>query len=126
MEFSRLSLRNYRRLQNVDLALRPLNVLIGANGSGKTSILEVMELIAAPAQGKLHDTISARGGLASLLTCDAGPELKFQLFGKSENELPLEYSLTLRASGLGYEISREGLVQYLNTPEGPFSTRGFG
>ena len=123
IEFTRLSIRNYRRLHHVDLELRPLNVLIGANGSGKTSILEVMELLAGSAQGKLHDTISADGGLNSLLTHNSSPEMKFQVFGLAQKELPMEYSLTLRTSGLGYEISRESLVQYIQmpNPQEPYS-----
>ena len=39
--FSRLSVSGYRRLKAVDIPLRPLNVLIGANGVGKSSFLDV-------------------------------------------------------------------------------------
>ena len=34
-------MQGFKRLIDVDLELRPLNVLIGANGKRKTSLLEV-------------------------------------------------------------------------------------
>lgn len=117
IEFSELNIRNYRRLRDVRLELRPLNVIIGANGSGKTSVLEVMELLAASAKGKLQETLTAWGGLNSLLTCDADPELSFGLVRPWQNEVPLDYSLGLVSSGLGYEISKEALVQFQRGPE---------
>ena len=46
MGFSRLSLTNIRNLQAADLrGLRGVNVLFGANGSGKTSVLEGIYLL---------------------------------------------------------------------------------
>ena len=42
--FSDLSIQGYRRLHDVQLPLRPLSVMIGANGTGKTSVLDVLSL----------------------------------------------------------------------------------
>ena len=121
IEFSELIIKNYRRLRHIDMELRPFNVLIGGNGSGKTSLLEVMEQLASSAQGNLHDTLSAGGGLNSLLTYDSGSEMEFHVLRPIDAEVPLEYSLTLRTSGMGYEIARESLVQYHRGPStGPF------
>ena len=44
--FERIHIQGFRRLFDVDIKLNPLNVLIGANGSGKTSILDVFSLLA--------------------------------------------------------------------------------
>ena len=43
---------------DVDLKLNALNVVIGANGSGKTSLLDVFSLLAASASGKLKEKMS--------------------------------------------------------------------
>ena len=60
--------RGFRRLHDVDFKLKPLNVLIGANGCGKTSLLDVFTLLAASASGTLAKTISDFGGIDSNLT----------------------------------------------------------
>ena len=60
--FSRLRTQGYRRLRDLDLPLGSFNVLIGANGVGKSSVLEVMSLLAASASGKLQETVSSSGG----------------------------------------------------------------
>jgi AAA15 family ATPase/GTPase len=36
--------------------LKPLSVMIGANGTGKTSVLDVLSLLASSAQGKLNSS----------------------------------------------------------------------
>ena len=65
--FERIHINGFRRLADVDLELKPLNVVIGANGSGKTSLLDVFSLLAASASGRLKTTLSElrrdRGGL---------------------------------------------------------------
>jgi predicted ATPase len=66
--FSAIEIDGYRRLQDVNLKLGPLNVLIGGNGSGKTSLLEVFSLLAASAEGQLGPSISDLGGFQSIAT----------------------------------------------------------
>ncbi len=55
--FERIHINGFRRLTDVDLELKPLNVVIGANGSGKTSLLDVFSLLAASASGRLKTTL---------------------------------------------------------------------
>jgi predicted ATPase len=66
--FERIHIQGFRRLHDVDLKLKPLNVVIGANGSGKTSLLDVFTLLAASASGDLKEIVSAFGGLDGNLT----------------------------------------------------------
>ena len=61
--FSHLSVRGYRRLKAIDVPLRRLNVLIGANGVGKTSILDVFRLLGASADRRLVASVLEAGGL---------------------------------------------------------------
>ena len=47
MRVTRLTLHNIRRFQAVELAPAPgLNLLVGANGAGKTTVLEALHLMA--------------------------------------------------------------------------------
>jgi len=65
--FETIHIEGFRRLHDVRLNLNSLNVVIGANGSGKTSLLDVFSLLAASAAGKLNDTFSDIGGIDSNL-----------------------------------------------------------
>ncbi len=67
-KFNKIEIEGYRRLFNVDIQMRPLTVMIGPNGVGKTSILEVFSLLASSANGKLRETISKSGGIQDILT----------------------------------------------------------
>ncbi|MGX7904142.1 AAA family ATPase, partial [Klebsiella pneumoniae] len=43
MSLSRLLIKDFRNIEHADLALSPgFNFLVGANGSGKTSVLEAI------------------------------------------------------------------------------------
>src|SRR6266568_3137426 len=44
---TQLSIDNFRCLQGLDLPLNPLNLLIGPNGSGKTSVFDVIHKVRA-------------------------------------------------------------------------------
>ncbi len=106
--FSRLSVTGYRRLREVNLPLRPLNVLIGANGVGKSSILDVLSLLAASASGKLAAKISELGGMASILTADGVTDaMFFQLMTSTNSLFPLDYFLSLTKQAYGYAIDDE-------------------
>lgn len=109
--FRELSVHGFRRLYDVRLPLRPLSVMIGANGTGKTSVLDVLFLLANSAQGKLSESIADLSGLASVLTYDQAEELRLGISMTVPNHEPLEYSLRLRPQGVAYVISEEKLSQ---------------
>ncbi len=67
-----LAISGYRSLRDVTLALEPLNVVTGANGTGKSSLYRALRLLADIAQGRIVRAIAAEGGLGSTLW--AGPE----------------------------------------------------
>lgn len=95
----RISLLGYKSIRELqDFPLRPdLNVLIGANGSGKTNFIRFFELLGHmldPNKG-LQNYISGRGRADAFLFrgMKATPELKAHLiFGLNE------YKFTLRAA----------------------------
>jgi predicted ATPase len=107
--FGQLSIEGFRRLRDLRLSLRPLSVMIGANGTGKTSVLDVLSLLASSAQGRLSQSLSELGGLANVLTYDKAEELGLGITMEVPGYEPLEYSLRLRAQGVGYAIRSEML-----------------
>ena len=69
---TRIAVAGYRSLRDVRIALGALNVITGANGSGKSSLYRALRLLADIAQGRIIQSLAAEGGLNSTLW--AGPE----------------------------------------------------
>ena len=92
--FTELSIKGFRRLRDVRLPLRPLSVMIGANGTGKTSVLDVLSLLASSADGKLAASLSELSGLVSVITQGSQDKLILGISMKVTGHLSLDYSLT--------------------------------
>lgn len=130
--FSRLAVHGFRRLSAVDIELRPLMVLIGANGVGKTSFLDLWAMLAEAASLRLEEFISEHGGLAEIITRERqegthGREMFLQAelsaapkggsAGPSQRLLGLvpgrlDYRLKLVPAGPGYAVHEEALSQF--------------
>jgi predicted ATPase len=67
-----LAVANYRSLRNLVVPLGPLNLITGANGTGKSSLYRALHLLADTAQGRVIPSLANEGGLSSTLW--AGPE----------------------------------------------------
>lgn len=117
---NRVRIGGFRRLHDVDLPLRRLVVAIGANGVGKTSLLDAFTLLSASATGKLNSKLSELGGVNSILSRDKANEV--QLFVEMEvpKQSPLEYEFCLLPKGVGYSIARESLSQRRTGYTNPF------
>lgn len=59
---SQLSIKNFKSIQELEMEIGRVTVLIGANGSGKSNILEAISLCSAAAADKLdHEFLASRG-----------------------------------------------------------------
>ncbi len=118
--FKEISVKGFRRLCDVKLELRPLTVLIGANGTGKTSLLDVFSLLASSAQGSLNKAISDFAGLPTLITYDRAEDLSLGLSMGVHGHEPLNYLLRLKPQGASYVIDEEILSQQRYYQPPPF------
>ncbi len=66
-QIERLVLRGYRSIAECDLALGRLNVLIGANGAGKSNLIGFFRLINRILDGQLQLAVGTAGGPDALL-----------------------------------------------------------
>ncbi|WP_038021245.1 AAA family ATPase, partial [Synechocystis sp. PCC 7509] len=113
--FESIKIEGYRRLFDVEVEMRPLTVMIGANGVGKTSLLEIFSLLAASAKGQLQSKISDMGGLSEMMTRDKADSLAITLaMSVAGGYAPLDYYLKLEPKGQFYEIGVETLTQKNN------------
>jgi predicted ATPase len=62
-----LAIANYRSLRQLIVPLGRLNVITGANGSGKTNLYRALRLLADTAQGGVIASLAREGGLGSTL-----------------------------------------------------------
>lgn len=67
-----LAIANYRSINQLVIPLGRLNVITGANGSGKSNLYKALRLLAETARGGVVNALAAEGGLES--TFWAGPE----------------------------------------------------
>ncbi len=109
--FEHITIEGFRRLFSVSVDMRPLTVMIGANGVGKTSLLETFSLLAESAKGQLQSKISELSGLNQMVTRDKEDGVAISLSMPVQNQEPLCYFLKLVTKGQFYEIGQETLTQ---------------
>jgi predicted ATPase len=110
--FKEITVQGFRCLQNFKLELRPFCVMIGANGVGKTSILDAFRLLSRSAGGRLNETVSEFGGIGSILSYGSEAEsIQFEIAKEVQNRDPLVYQLEFASGGTGYQITEERLLQ---------------
>lgn len=119
-KISRLKIGGFRRLADVEIETRPLMVLIGANGVGKTSLLDALMLLSASANGRLNAELSRIGGAAPLLTRGRSANLTWAVDMTAPGHQPLRYELSVQPSGGSYRVERETLSQQRDGYDKPF------
>lgn len=92
-----LAVQNYRTLRDFVIPLEPLNLITGANGSGKSNIYKALRLLAETAQGGVIGSLAREGGLASTLW--AGPETLSAAMRRGE--VPIQGTVRKKPVSLG-------------------------
>jgi predicted ATPase len=77
-----LAIANYRSIRSLVMPLDQLNLITGANGSGKSNLYRALRLLAEAAQGGIVSSLAREGGLSSTLW--AGPETLSRAMKKGE------------------------------------------
>ncbi len=119
MRLTELHVQGFKSLVDAKIPLRPLMVMIGSNGSGKTALLEVLQLLQRGAQGKLEEAVERFSGINAILskTPPAPDRLKVTLTAVVESEEgsgPIHYGFELSPRGAGYVVSSERLEWWLD------------
>jgi energy-coupling factor transporter ATP-binding protein EcfA2 len=86
----KLNVRGFKSLESVEIELGQVNVFIGANGSGKSNLLEAVSVLGAAAFGRVDEESLTRRG------CRPGVYYK-PMFESS----PAEPATTIKAFGTG-------------------------
>lgn len=118
--FQRLGIKGFRRLYDLDIELRPLTVMIGANGSGKTSVLDVISFLSTSASGNMNAEMSRMGGITNNLTYNKADKISLSVDMKVPGFEPLKYNFTLSPKDNSYLIDSETLTQLRTDHNNPF------
>ncbi|CRN08053.1 AAA family ATPase [Pseudomonas fulva] len=108
-----LAISNYRSINHLVLPLGQLNVVTGANGSGKSNLYKALRLLAETAQGGVIQALAREGGLDS--TWWAGPEPSARMM---RGEVPIQgqHPRDARRLRLGFATEDYGFAISLGLP----------
>lgn len=105
-----LAIANYRSLLNFSTHLDQLNLITGANGSGKSNCYRALRLLASASNSNIVSALAHEGGLSSALW--AGPEKLTRSMRKGEvpvqggpRQQVVRLKLGFSTESLGYSIA---------------------
>lgn len=110
MKLERLHVSGYKSIQDIDLTLNDLNVLIGANGAGKSNFISLFKMINQIVDKRLELYVGLAGGPDSLLYFGRKVTTRLAVhlyFGRNE------YSFELEPSAGDSLIFRDETVYFL-------------
>lgn len=103
-----VSIKNFKTLKDISVPLKPLNLLTGLNGTGKSSFIQVLLLLRQSAL----DTTLVKGNLklnGNLVQLGKGKEILYQYAEKEE----IEIEVTFSDSGYKWDMYVDMEVDYL-------------
>lgn len=91
-----ITLENYKSIKKLDLELKPLNVLIGSNGAGKSNFISFFNLLLKSVHGVGETYIIKNGGMEYFLCYGAkrSQYIKGRIKTSAQFEVELELFLT--------------------------------
>jgi len=113
------SFKSFKSLQ--DFSLRPLNVLVGPNRSGKTNFLDFWDLLSQAGMQQLAQAISKRGGIDSVIGWNQNPTFQYELHFEAQEPFSQEneiyYLAQIAKQQLTYSVIQERLIKKAGTIE---------
>ena len=87
---TKLTVESFKTLEKVEIELGRVNVFVGANGSGKSNLLEAVGVLSAAADGKVDDQVllqrGVRPGVAELYKSAFHKKLPQHIYFAAHNE----------------------------------------
>lgn len=110
---TRVTLRNYRSIEQCDVRLRPLTLLVGRNGAGKSNFLDALRFLTEALQHSLQQAFNSRGGIAAVRRKSTGHPrnfaMRFELVLPAGRTAIYRFAVAARRLG-GFVVRREQAV----------------
>lgn len=132
MAIKRIKAKNFKSFKELDVELGDLNILIGANASGKSNFVDIFRFLRDIEDTNLNSAISIQGGFDNLrninsepsepLTLEVVSDRKFLLPTADRGkrivieiyEIKYRVSIKLRDAGVGFAVDEESLTHKCN------------
>ncbi len=119
---NRIQIIGYKSIKEVDLPLLPINIFIGANGSGKSNLLSFFDFLKQIYKNNLREFVALKGSDTFLHKGDkVSLEISAHLFFNETNG----YSFTLKKGDTGLIFTKEGLWYENPTQNNPVDIASF-
>lgn len=104
-----IEIEGYKSINSVRLDFAPINILIGANGSGKSNFISFFDFLNRLYNRKLNDYIALNGGDNKIL--HKGKKITDTIFFQLEFDNGKNgYSATLESGSEGFVVTEEKLI----------------
>ena len=129
MAIKRIKVSNFKSFDAVDLELSKFNVVIGANASGKSNLIQIFKFLRDLTNFGLDNAISMQGGIEYLRNLNIGSTKNFSIeitcdtresYGVAEEKFTVEgyeatYGFALKFTGVSrFEVIEEKFLQKCN------------
>ena len=106
-----LKVKNFRVLKDIELRdLTPLTVLLGQNGSGKSTIFDVFAFLSECLETNLHSAWDKRGGMREIRSRGSDGPVEIEIkYRETANTPFITYHLSINDNGNGPEVAEEWL-----------------
>ena len=106
-----LRVKNFRALKDLELKnIKPLTVLLGQNGSGKSTIFDVFAFLAECFSIGLRKAVDKRGRFRELRTRGSNESIVIEIkYRENKNSSPITYHLAINENSNGAYVEEEWL-----------------
>ncbi len=112
----KITLKGFKSIQSMELELHPLNILIGANGAGKSNLVSFFKMLNEMMAGRFQQYISISGRASSILHfgLKITPQIEARLEFEVENGVDT-YSIRLFHAANDTLVFAEETLSFLQT-----------
>ncbi len=106
MKLRRIRVKNFKTFDDLDLELGDLNVFVGANASGKSNFIHILEFLRDIAVSGLENAVSLQGDVEFLRNINIGADAPSEFVFRFRGVIDIQYKFGLKhfKTRKGYKI----------------------